>query len=235
MTTTFAMITARGGGSTFYRKNTYPLLGKPVIAWAIEACLRAQCVDQIFVWTEDKEIRSIAEKLGAHCLTRPKSMVHYHSGFHSAEEFNRNKYDQIQAIAGTQGDVHLSLNCNNLLIRPATLDAMFDVLMDNPNLGRILGVKAVDPDLCLINDKTGYLFPFWNDPDTKPVEYPPLFRAIGVNIAHRLRLEEGIRDTLHFPVSPEEGLDFQNEDDVALAEFYLMKRWGGRIETGDSG
>lgn len=231
MTTTFAMITARGGGSSFYRKNTYQFLGKPIIQYAIEACLSARCVDRVFVWSEDEEIRAIAEKLGAHALHRPKSMVHYHSGFHTAEEFNRNKYEQIQAIANTQGDVHLSLNCNNFLVQPATLDAMFTRLMESHKLGRILAIKPLRPGLCLINHKTGYLFPFWNDPDSGPEEYPPLFRILGVCIAHRLRLEQGIRQTQYFPIPTEESLDFQNEEDVGLAEFLLMKRLGGWLET----
>lgn len=60
-----AVIPARGGSKGIPRKNIKPLAGKPLIAWTIEAALKAQGIDRVIVSTEDKEIGSVAKQFGA--------------------------------------------------------------------------------------------------------------------------------------------------------------------------
>ena len=59
------LIPARGGSKGIQRKNIKPLMGKALIGWSIDAAKQAQCVDRIVVSTEDREIASVARKLGA--------------------------------------------------------------------------------------------------------------------------------------------------------------------------
>ena len=59
------IIPARGGSKEIFRKNIKNLSGKPLIAWTIEAAVQAQGINRIIVSTEDEEIASVAEKLGA--------------------------------------------------------------------------------------------------------------------------------------------------------------------------
>lgn len=60
-----ALIPARGGSKGIPRKNIKKLAGKPLIAWTIEAALKAKGIDRIVLSTEDEEIASLAKKLGA--------------------------------------------------------------------------------------------------------------------------------------------------------------------------
>lgn len=62
---TLAIITARGGSKRIPRKNIKEFLGKPILAYSIEAALQANCFDEIMVSTDDKEIENIARKYGA--------------------------------------------------------------------------------------------------------------------------------------------------------------------------
>lgn len=59
------IIPARGGSKRIPRKNIRPFLGKPMIAWSIDAARRAGCFDRIIVSTEDDAIAAIAEAHGA--------------------------------------------------------------------------------------------------------------------------------------------------------------------------
>jgi N-acylneuraminate cytidylyltransferase len=60
-----AIIPARGGSKRIPRKNIRIFLGKPIIAYSIEAALKSEAFDEIMVSTDDKEIARIAKEYGA--------------------------------------------------------------------------------------------------------------------------------------------------------------------------
>ena len=60
-----AIITARGGSKRIPRKNIKPFLGKPILAYSIEAALDSGLFDEVMVSTEDEEIAEIAKQYGA--------------------------------------------------------------------------------------------------------------------------------------------------------------------------
>ena len=59
------LIPARGGSKRIPRKNIKPFLGKPMIAWSIEAALSSGCFERVMVSTDDAEIASVARDFGA--------------------------------------------------------------------------------------------------------------------------------------------------------------------------
>ena len=59
------IIPARGGSKRIPRKNIKNFLGKPIIAYSIEAALKSELFDEIMVSTEDGEIAEIAKNYGA--------------------------------------------------------------------------------------------------------------------------------------------------------------------------
>jgi N-acylneuraminate cytidylyltransferase len=70
-----AVIPARGGSKRILDKNLLDFLGKPMIAWTIEAALKANIFDRILVSTDDEEIAYLAEKYG---LEVPFLRTEYH-------------------------------------------------------------------------------------------------------------------------------------------------------------
>ncbi len=60
-----AIIPARGGSKRIPRKNIRDFLGKPIIAYAIEAALESGLFDQVIVSTDDVQIAEIARNFGA--------------------------------------------------------------------------------------------------------------------------------------------------------------------------
>lgn len=60
-----AIITARGGSKRIPKKNIKPFLGKPIIAYSIEAALKSELFEEVMVSTDDNEIASIAKEYGA--------------------------------------------------------------------------------------------------------------------------------------------------------------------------
>ena len=60
-----AIITARGGSRRIPRKNIKEFCGKPIIAYTIDAVMRAGIFDEIMVSTDDAEIAFISRTYGA--------------------------------------------------------------------------------------------------------------------------------------------------------------------------
>ena len=60
-----AIIPARGGSKRIPRKNVKPFLGKPMLAYSIEAALATGLFDEVMVSTDDEEIAEVARQYGA--------------------------------------------------------------------------------------------------------------------------------------------------------------------------
>jgi CMP-N,N'-diacetyllegionaminic acid synthase len=71
-----AIIPARGGSKGLPGKNIKGLHGKPLIAYTIEAALKAELVSEVIVSTDDEEIYNIAIEYGAKkTFLRPKELA----------------------------------------------------------------------------------------------------------------------------------------------------------------
>ena len=65
MSRNLAIITARGGSKRIPHKNIKSFVGKPIIAYSIEAALKSGAFDEVMVSTDDEEIARIAIEYGA--------------------------------------------------------------------------------------------------------------------------------------------------------------------------
>ena len=73
--TSIALIPARGGSKRLPRKNILPFLGKPLIAYSIEAALESTLFARVVVSTDDDEIAAIAKSHGAEIYMRKADLA----------------------------------------------------------------------------------------------------------------------------------------------------------------
>ena len=59
------IIPARGGSKRIPRKNIKPFLGRPIMAYSIEAALKSGLFDEVMVSTDDEEFAEVARQSGA--------------------------------------------------------------------------------------------------------------------------------------------------------------------------
>ncbi len=71
MNKTTAVIIARGGSTRVPRKNVMDICGHPLIAWSIRQALGCKYVEDVWVTTEDREIKEVALRYGAKVIDRP--------------------------------------------------------------------------------------------------------------------------------------------------------------------
>ena len=69
------IIPARGGSVRLPHKNIVDFLGKPIIAYTIEAALQTSIFDRVVVSTEDKKIAKVARCFGAQVSERSPSLA----------------------------------------------------------------------------------------------------------------------------------------------------------------
>ncbi len=70
-----AIIPARGGSKRLTDKNIYPLHGKPLIAYTIEACKKSKYINDIFVDSDNDKILETGEGYGAIGLKRDSQLA----------------------------------------------------------------------------------------------------------------------------------------------------------------
>jgi len=59
------IIPARGGSKRIPRKNIKPFMGKPIMAYSIEAALKSGLFDEVMVSTDDYDFAEVARQYGA--------------------------------------------------------------------------------------------------------------------------------------------------------------------------
>ena len=125
-----AIIPARSGSKSIKDKNIIMLLGKPLIAWSIEACLKSKLISKVFVSTDSIKYANIAKKFGpVEIIYRPKNLstdntTDYQMIEHAIKNIDF-KYEYIAHIRPTTplrkvSDIDLAINfffksnCNSL-------------------------------------------------------------------------------------------------------------------------
>lgn len=111
------VIIARGGSKGLPGKHTRILMGKPVVAYSIEAALQARTLDHVLVTSDDGEVRRIANEYGVWVAGRPSELASDSATVDSAARFGT---DRAEELYGFRADVTVLLY-GNIPIRPAGL------------------------------------------------------------------------------------------------------------------
>tara|TARA_A100001515_G_C4590754_1_gene215885 strand:+ start:4047 stop:4640 length:594 start_codon:yes stop_codon:yes gene_type:complete len=130
------IIPARGGSKRLHRKNIYPVWGKPMLSWSIKAAKESKYISEVWVSTEDDEIKEIAKSFGARVHERHPSL----SG---------DKVYKMEAIRSafkdidTECDIVVSLQANSPEITAEILDDAIKVFIEQDRNE----LMSVGPDL----------------------------------------------------------------------------------------
>jgi CMP-N,N'-diacetyllegionaminic acid synthase len=111
--TVLCVIGARGGSQGLPDKNIKELLGKPLIAWTIEAALKTPEIDKVIVSSDSKNILSIAREYGAETpFLRPDFLSDSKVG-----KFDvwKHALDSCEKFYNEEYEIFVDLDCTNPL------------------------------------------------------------------------------------------------------------------------
>lgn len=132
------VIPARGGSKRLHRKNIYPILGRPLMSYAIEACKGSHYLDDqnIYVSTEDEEIAGVAIQYGAKVIDRPNDLSEDHVW---TQDVLSHALEWSERQTGDEFDVLVRVQANSPQITSEKIDECIKKLQDH-NLWEVFTV-----------------------------------------------------------------------------------------------
>jgi CMP-N,N'-diacetyllegionaminic acid synthase len=154
-----ALIPARGGSKSVPRKNIIPLMGKPMIAWAIEHALASKHITRIVVSTDDEEIAGIARACGAEVpFMRPAELALDRS---LDIEFHHHAVEWLKTHENYVPDMVINLRPTPPSRSPSVIDQAIEAFAAHPEADSLRSVHlaAQSPFKMWTIDERGYLRP----------------------------------------------------------------------------
>ncbi len=207
-------------------KNIIDFLGKPIIAYTIEAALRVDLFERVVVSTDDDETAKISEHFGAEVEERPANL---------ATDTAR-LIEVMEAFLDNEKQAGREYNELFLLLATAPLRRAED----------IKGVQEMlEPDVCdfamavthyersphkaLVRGEGGTLAPMWPNLILKRVQELPEFFAdngstYGLNVETFGREKTFYGSSLRgYLMPPERSVDIDDMSDLELARLYARQ------------
>ena len=101
-----AIILARGGSKGIPKKNVIDFCGRPLICWTIEQLQCSRGIDSIWVSSDNEEILTVCQNVGAQIIRRPDNISHDYatseSGWLHALEFIERKDGFVDLVFAPQ-------------------------------------------------------------------------------------------------------------------------------------
>jgi len=235
-----ALLLGREGSLGFPGKNTFPVLGRPMMAYPLLAARHAKSVDEVYVSTDSSTIREIAKEYSASSIDRPPELC---TATALGEDAYVHGYKHIRDVLKKEIELMVLLFCNGPTITAQTIDEGIEVLRRDLTLDSAVTVSRYNMWSPLRARKVGsdgLLQPFvpfetFGDPKTlncdRDSQGDVWFADMSVSIVrpHCLdALHEGVLPQKWmgqriYPLKQWGGLDVDYEWQVPQVEFWLRK------------
>jgi len=153
-----AIITARAGSKSIINKNVYPVGGRPLVAWPIQAALDAGGVAKVFLDTDGEEIAAVGREMGCEILWRPEALC--------GDDVNHGdviRHD-VETVAAREPELEsvVLLLGNTVMVDGALIDESLRMLDADPSLDSVMSVweAADDHPLRALEIRNGVLVPY---------------------------------------------------------------------------
>ena len=143
-----AIIPARGGSKGLPGKNIKPLLGKPLLVYAIDAIRESRYDIDIVISTDSDEIARVGASVGVETVRRPDSLSTDRSLVKDAVQYTIRELEK-------QGRVYedmLLIEATSPLREGVDIDECLDVYYRNPGADCLATFSEIDPPVTRVWD-----------------------------------------------------------------------------------
>lgn len=220
-----ALVIGRKGSTGLPGKNTMPILGRPMAAYAFMAANAARTVDAVYISTDDEELMAIARDQDASVIVRPPELC---TKAALGEDAFVHGYGVIRDKLAAQKhklELLVLLMCNAPTILGQTIDQGVKILRDYPDYDSAVTVSCYNmwsPLRARRENDEGLLDPFvpfetFGDPATlncdRDSQGDVWFADMGASVVRPACLEH-----LHQGLLPQKWMG---------KRIYPLKQWGG--------
>lgn len=220
-----AIITARGGSKRVPKKNIKDFLGKPILAYGIEAALESGIYDEVMVSTDSEEIADVALKYGA--------KVPFYRSAATSDDFATTRDVLVEVLGeykarGQEFDLTTCIYPASPFVTAQKLRAAVK-LMEDSDADSTMVVTAYGhpPQRALVirNGSAEFMYPEWSNRRTQDLE--PLYHDCGQFYVFRTEVYLGNRPgsgkRIPLIVDETEVQDIDNPCDWELAELKYQR------------
>lgn len=172
--TAVAIIPARGGSRRLPRKNIADFLGRPILAYTVDAAFESGCFARVVVSTEDDEIAEVARQCGAVLDRRRPELATHEAGLVAVCLDFLEREEREGRSWQTMACLYATAPLRNALDIRATM-----ALLEPGRCGFAMAVTTYDhyPHQALKFESGAALTPMWPDLVTKRGSDLPQLRA----------------------------------------------------------
>lgn len=120
-----ALLCGRKGSKGLPNKNIYPVLGRPLAWYPLQAALHSSYVGKIYISTDSKEIANLGDKYGAIIIPRPKELT---TDTALLEDALQHGYVYIKKNLGKDPELLVILLCNAATVAARNIDKGIEML-----------------------------------------------------------------------------------------------------------
>lgn len=219
-----SIIPARGGSKGLPGKNIKDLVGKPLIAWTIEASLNSEYITKTIVSSDDDEILEVSQKFGAEVIKRPYVLAQDTT---PTEPVIEDVLANIEDIGSYE--YLILLQPTSPLRNEKDIDKAIELLFHKQASGLISVVEIDNKVLkAFINNEAGYLEGISNNvyPFMRRQDLPSVYMPNGA--IYIIKTEEFIKSkklfteqTISYLMSKEKSIDIDTHADLeALRQLF---------------
>ena len=230
----WGIITARGGSKSIPLKNIFPVYGKPLIEYVINAAKHAKSLNRILCSTDHPDISEVCTELDIEVIERPE----YLSGdFVRSDDVMIDAAKRCVTKDGGLAEILVLLQPTSIFMKASHIDEAVYALVNNPHANSSQTIVTVPHQFHAVNQRKlydddsdiGWVFPEEREisfnKQTKPVYY-----AIGNVIAMRIKALFEYNSMYSRPSIPIEiplpySYDLDTEEDIELAELMLANKF----------
>jgi len=219
MKSVLVVIPARGGSKGIPRKNLRTLAGKPLIYYGIRASLASKYRPDVYVSSDDDEILSISEQIGAKTIHRDSSIA---KDATTLDPVIYDAYTQSMKLEGKHYDFIVTLQPTSPLLKTESLDEAIDTMVTNDSVDTV--ISATDDTHLTWKMEGGVYSPTYKERVNRQY-LTPVFKETGGFLITRSniisennRIGENVK--LHL-LDNGENIDIDTYEDWNLCEYYL--------------
>lgn len=216
------IIPARGGSKGIPRKNLRALAGNPLIYYSIKNALSSKHQPDVYVSSEDTEILSIAQKIGARTIKRNTNDAEDAT---TLDPVIFSAWQKAQAIEQKKYDLVVTLQPTSPLLKVESLDSAIDKIIQNQALDTI--ISAVNDTHLTWKAENSSFAPNYEKRVNRQ-QLPAVFKETGGFLITRARnISENNRIGKNvdlFILTDKESIDIDSYADWGLCKYYLQRK-----------
>jgi CMP-N-acetylneuraminic acid synthetase len=218
-----AVIPARGGSKGIPQKNIYPLNGKPLLLYTIDALKSSNTELFIVVSTDNEKISNIAREENVYTINRPSDIS---SDMSKTESALLHALDYLKAEEGRVFDYILTAQPTSPFRKSSTIDKFIEHFLKNKDrYNAQLTLHEDFTDFWIRNEKNDFkrLYP---DAPRRRQERNPLYAENSCLYITDTKILKETNSILGnkcngFIIDAEEAIDINETKDIQLAEALL--------------